>query len=136
MNDHSASHLPFDVWDPDGLLFDDEPNLFVNLDTHPIVFSVRGIAYFKPRFAHVGVAISSLTSAEDFRSAYGLWMDCELALLDVHLQARSDSERGPGVHSELYALWRGDLEGAAHIAERRARLELSSLQLVSGGSGA
>lgn len=120
MNKPSPPALPFDLCDPEGLRFDEQPQDFVDLSTNPLIFSVRGIAYFKPRFALVGVELASLISANDFNDAYERWMSHELFLLDDHLAKRS-AQKPRSEHAELYALWCGDLDRAAALAERRVR---------------
>jgi hypothetical protein len=74
MQQHAAPDIGFDLWDEDGLVFDDEPELFVHLDAQPLVFTVRGIRYFGPRFKHLGVDIAAMQSKVDFMIAFNAWM--------------------------------------------------------------
>ena len=122
--------LPFDLCDPEGLRFDERPEDFVDLSKDPLIFSIRGIAYFKPRFALVGVDLARLISATEFRDAYDRWMRHELMLLDERLATHAAANPG-GEHAELYALWCGDEDHAAALAERRVRRERLGLRVAS-----
>lgn len=55
----------------------------------PIVFTVRGIAHFAPRFKHVGVDIATLRTADDFLAARKRWDDLEEVLLQDRVRDRA-----------------------------------------------
>lgn len=115
MNSNSRPALPFKLTDPDGLLFDDEPSVFVNLHVRPIVFTERGVRYFKPRFRYICIPIENVQSPEQFEKSYRLWLDVERSLLADDAAAKAAQEKTPGHFGILKALWEGDLDQAEAI---------------------
>lgn len=134
MNDkNTTSHgLPFDLTDPDGLLFDEEPQLFVHLDASPIVFTVRGLRYFEPRFRMVGFDLASIISAEEFAAAHRTWLSLECSLLGEKIERAAAQERSPGEYSILQAIWHGGIDEAERLCKRMDRRQATALRIVAG----
>lgn len=99
--------LPFDPLDPEALAFEDEPDAFVRLDCVPIVFTVRGIRFFSPRFAAVAIEIAKVRERAQFDRAKAAWDAVEFE----HLQARIASARRPGIKSDPYNALQAVLDG-------------------------
>lgn len=117
--------LPFDVWHPDGLVFDDEPEAFILETSCGLVFTTRGIEYFGPRFKHVGRSVSAVTSRAAFDEAYGRWLDVERVLLQEKID--NGARNGSSDYGALSAIMSGDLgalEAAVNRLEHRARANL------------
>jgi hypothetical protein len=115
MKNNIRPALPFKLTDPDGLLFDEEPSVFVNLHVRPIVFTERGVNYFKPRFKYICIPLENVTSPEQFEKSYRLWLDVERSLLADDVAAKAAQEKSPGHYGILKALWEGDLDQAEAI---------------------
>lgn len=124
--------LPFNLTDPDGLLFDEEPELFVHLDASPIVFTVRGLRYFEPRFRMMGVDVASLTTREAFERIHRSWMELEFSLLGEKITQAAASERAPAEYSILHAIWHGGLDEAERLCKRMDRRQATALRIVAG----
>lgn len=107
----------FDLCDEDGLQFEQGPAAFVLLDRSPIVWTVRGIRYFQPRFAHVGVQLSSIHSRTAFEEALERWLQREWELL-THKIARRALDPDAPVHRFLLAIAEGDTALAQELANR------------------
>ena len=73
--------MTFKLTDEDGLRFDESPDLFVLLDRNPIIWTVRGRRFFKPRFEAIGVSLASVQSLESFCAAHDRWLAVERSLL-------------------------------------------------------
>jgi len=134
MTHYTSSDLPFNLTDPEGLVYDEQPDAFVNLNSHPIIFSVRGLAYFSPRFKHAGIQISSLRTRQDFDGAYDLWMQIERNLLCDIVEQRAAAGPTNNEHQILQALWSGDLDRAENIARRIDHRKRAGLRIVSGST--
>jgi hypothetical protein len=104
----------FDLWHEDGLLADEHPGLFVDLGRVPVVFTIRGIAYFSPRFRHVGVDIASITTRDQFESARWRWDQVEYQLLQERIRSRAR----PGVKADPYNALQAVLDGDSDAFER------------------
>lgn len=128
----TVTQLPFDLTDPEGLVFDEQPAEFVDLSREPIVFTVRGLTYFARRFKHVGVAIGMLRTRLDFEAAYSRWLDVEITLLTDKIDRSAAAESRAGEHSLLSAIWRGDLDCAETIAARMEHRKRAGLRVVGG----
>ncbi len=112
--------IDFDLWDEDGLLVEQKPELFVDLSQIPIIFSIRGIKYFKPRFEQIGVSLSNLKTKDEFDSAYKAWLAREWILLNDQIDAKAKGTTSANPHQVLQAVLAGDID----LAERQlARLE-------------
>lgn len=121
----NSAPFGFELWTEDGLLASEQPDLFVDLTTHPIVFTVRGIAHFAPRFKHVGVDISALRTADDFLSARRRWDEVEELLLQERVTQRAAS--GDREAKALEAVFAADMDSfERHIRalEHRKRANL------------
>lgn len=129
----SIPKLPFNLTDPEGLAYDDDPTAFVNLAADPIILSVRGIAYFRPRFKYIGIDLGMVRTGVEFHAVYERWMGAERTLLGDMIEAKSLAELAPAEHSLLQAIWTGDFEVADAITERLDRRARSKLRSVPKG---
>lgn len=126
-----SSPLAFNVWDEDGLVFDSAPELFVRLDAEPtIVFTVRGLAYFSPRFKHIGVDIAEINTREDFEKAMDRWLDVERVLLKEKVEAAARATRAPNEHQVLNAVLHGDIAAAERALARLEHQSRAGLSIV------
>ena len=132
MQQHAASDIGFDLWDEDGLVFDDEPELFVHLDTQPLVFTVRGIRYFGPRFKHLGVDIAAMQSKVDFMIAFNAWMAVERTLILEKVEREATATSAANAHQLLKAIIDGDLEAAENVVHRLEHRAMARLEVVRG----
>ena len=131
MNSPSCS-LPFDVWHEDGLLFEETPELFVDLVAKPIVFSVRGVGYFAPRFKHVGIEISALYTKEQFAAALSRWLEVEFVLLQTKVAGDAGASKSPNEHQVLQAVMDGDIDLAEKTVARLEHRKRTGMKLVGG----
>jgi hypothetical protein len=122
--------LPFDVWHPDGLVFDDQPDLFLTPNVEPLVFTVRGIGYFGPRFTTVGVEIATVQSLAQFNAAYQRWLEVERVLLQEKVAGFAAGGRSLE-HAALQAVIDGDVERFAHTVKRLEHRRRVGLKVVS-----
>lgn len=104
--------------DPETLVFDETPELFVRLDVSPIIFSIRGLKYFKPRFALIGRDISLLKTVLSFTEVYNDWTRHEYQLLLDSITAKANATHQPNEHKVLLAACMNDID-AAEIAMGR-----------------
>lgn len=130
MNNSTPGDLPFDVWHEDGLLFDERPELFVDLAASPIIFSVRGIDYFSPRFKHVGIDISGVHTREQFDCALSRWLDVEFVLLQTKIAVRASASKSPNEHQVLQAVLDGDIDLAEKTVARLEHRKRTRMKLV------
>jgi hypothetical protein len=124
------TQLDFDVWHEDGLLFEMEPDLFVHLDATPIVFTTRGIAYFSPRFKHIGQNLSSLHTRSAFESAMKRWLAVEWVMLNEKIHNRANSTSAPNSHKVLQAVMTGDIDEVERQIERLEHQARADLKIV------
>jgi hypothetical protein len=103
----------FLLTDEDGLVFDEYPSLFVRADQDPIVWTVRGLAYFAPRFRRIGVSIDRVNSPQEFATAYKTWLDLEKVL--VLERVKRASQCGSKEHQILQAILEGNTARAAYL---------------------
>jgi hypothetical protein len=122
--------IDFDVWHEDGLLFDEKPELFVNLDATPIVFTVRGIQYFQPRFRQVGLNIGSLHSRDQFELALRKWHTVEWVLLNEKIADRANASTAVNEHQVLQAILAGDIELVEKLVSRLEHRARANLKVV------
>lgn len=123
-------NLGFDVWHEDGLLIDDQPQLFVNLDVVPIVFTVRGLQYLRPRFKHVGINIASLRAREDYLSSMRTWLATEWVLLNEKVDAAASATTAANPHQVLQAILSADIDAAERSMSRLEHRRRSGLKVV------
>ncbi len=107
------------------MLFEQQPALFVDLTRQPIVFTVRGISHFSPRFRYVGVDIADVTTAELFSQAYARWLDAEQALLLQRIEERRGAEG-----DALRAILDGDADSFEAHLRRLEHRQRACLKLV------
>jgi hypothetical protein len=127
--------LAFDLCDADGLLFDEEPYLFVDLTRTPVMFTIRGIRYFSPRFRSIGLDISRIDTRERFDLALSAWMLLEFELLHARFADRARQGVLADPYNALLAVLHGDstaFERHIEALERRAR---SGLHVVPPDEG-
>lgn len=122
--------IGFDVWDEDGLLIDDQPQLFVNLDVEPIVFTVRGLQYLRPRFKHVGINIASLRTRNDFQSSMRTWLATEWVLLNEKVDAAAQTSTAANPHQVLQAILSNDIDAAERNMSRLEHRRRAGLKVV------
>jgi hypothetical protein len=130
----STPSLPFELTDPDGLLFDEEPHLFVDLNASPIVFSIRGLRYFGPRFRMLGVNVAQINTRDSFLRTHGAWLQLECSLLGEKIEYEANAERLPAEYSVLHAIWHGGLDEAERLCKRMDRRQASALRIVAGST--
>ena len=102
------------------MVFDESPALFVRTDQDPIVWSVRGLAYFAPRFKRIGISIDRVNSTGDLAAAYKAWLDLESVL--VLERVKLASQRGSKEHQILQAILDGNTSRAANLQGARPRV--------------
>lgn len=124
--------LPFDLTDEEGLIFDDQPELFVDVNASPIVFTVRGLRYFEPRFRMVGFAVAHINTCAAFNHALRAWLGLESSLLREKIASAAAAERVPGEYSILYAIWQGGLDEAERLCQLMERRQATALRIVAG----
>lgn len=83
------------IWDEESLNFERQPDLFVNREADPIVWTVRGIRHFSPRFRAVGVAIHSVQTRAELEVALRRWHHRERLLLENKVRTLSRSDGHP-----------------------------------------
>jgi len=123
-------NLNFDLHDEETFAFDDSPDEFVRLDSEPIVFSVRGIAYFGPRFKAVGYDIADISTAGQFNKAYNTWLNLEVQLLTDSIAQKAQSTHQANEHQVFLAAITGGFEEAAKAAHRLQHKSLAKLRAV------
>lgn len=99
--------------DEEGLVFDENPALFVRTDQDPIVWTVRGLAYFAPRLKRIGIHIDRVSSPQQFAAAYKAWLDLEKVL--VLERVKLASQCGSKEHQILQAILDGNTARAANL---------------------
>lgn len=127
--------IDFDLWHEDGLLFDEQPELFVRTSSVPVVFTVRGIQYFSPRFRHVGMDIAAISTRADFEAAYQSWLDTERALILEKVGSMASATHAPNEHQLLQAILNGDETLAEQVVRRLEHRARAGLRVV-GSTGA
>ena len=90
----------FTLWHPDALLVGEQPELFLCLEATPIVFTVRGLRLFRPRFALLGISLHSIRTKKDFQRAWHRWELMEEHFLVSRLSKAAQSPKSPE-HAEL-----------------------------------
>lgn len=124
--------MPFDLTHEDGLLFDEAPELFVDLQSTPIVFTIRGLRYFGVRFRHIGISLAQLKSRSDFDEAFRKWQEVEYSLLARSVAHQASEEHVPGPHGILQAIMNGQLDEAELLIARLERRQATALRIVAG----
>ncbi len=134
MQQPPTTDIGFNLWDEEGLLFDESPELFVHLDVQPLVFTVRGVRYFGPRFKHVGIDISALASKVDFMIAFNAWMDVEKSLILEKVEREAAATNAANPHQLLKAILDGDVDAAEAVVHRLEHRARARLEVVQGSS--
>lgn len=122
--------LDFDLWDEDGLLVEHQPELFVDLSPAPIIFTIKGIKYFKPRFELIGISLASLKTQDQFKSAHAAWLAHEWVLLNDHIDIQAKSSKSANPHQFLQAVLSADLDQAEKHLERLEHKKRAGLTVV------
>ena len=102
--------MTFKLTDEDGLQFDESPDLFVLLDRNPIIWTVRGRRFFKPRFEAIGISLASIQSQEAFCAAHDRWLDVERSLLLRRLELKAGRPDEFPEYAVLNAILSGEAE--------------------------
>lgn len=123
-------HLKPDLNDPDTFAFDDDPEAFVMLSVCPIVFTVRGIAHFTPRFRSVGVDIGRVTTPEHFHAAYREWTLLEADLLMASISEKASASHQASEHKVLLAALEHGMPEAMRQAEKLVHKHRANLRSV------
>ena len=115
------------IWTEESLVFEDHPALFVLADRTPLVWTVRGLRHFSPRFALLGVSIKDIRTPTEFREALHRWNKLERQLLVAKLQHNSNApnaDRPPGndrlAQRCIYAILSGDPSAESLIRDLEA----------------
>jgi hypothetical protein len=105
--------------------------LFVRLDAQPsIVFTVRGLAYFTPRFKHVGVDIAMVATPEHFEHAWDRWLAVERVMLGEKVAAAARATHSPNEHQVLEAVLHGDVDATERALSRLEHRKRAGLSIV------
>ena len=126
----AMSPITIDLLDPDILIFDEQPELFVRLDTVPVVFTVRGLRYFTPRFKMIGVNIATLRTQAQFRAALLEARTHEHALLIESFQSKANATHQANEHQVLLAALMGDIDAAEAAMDRLEHKRRAGLTVV------
>lgn len=122
--------FPLNLHDPEMFVFDAQPELFVLLDAVPLVFTIRGLRHFTPRFRMVGVDIAMLQTECQFRAALLQWTTHETRLLFESIGAKAGATHQANEHQVLLAALMGDIdaaEGAMDRLEHQRRVGLKAV---------
>lgn len=130
MQQHTTTGNDFNLWDEDGLIFDESPELFVLLDVEPIVFTVRGIRYFSPRFKQIGIDPAALVSKVDFMVAFNAWMEVERVLIFEKVEREATATTAANSYQLMHAIINGDLEAAEAVVHRLQHRNMAKLEVV------
>lgn len=122
--------LGFDLWHEDGIVFETEPELLVDLNAAPIIFTVRGISYFRPRFKHVGISIGDVHSRAQFEAAEQRWMEVEWVLLRERIGTRASARSASADEQVLQAILNQDAEEVERLVSRLEHRKRAGLKLV------
>lgn len=112
---------PFDLWHEDALLVDDHPDWFVLLDSNPIVWTVRGVRLFRPRFALFGLSLTSIRTRSEFAVAWQRWQTVELDLLMGKISNAAAAPGAPPWAQALHAVVVGDDRRATQLLMQMAQ---------------
>ncbi len=82
-----------DLWSEEAFEFLDNPDDFVRLDCNPLIWTVRGLRYFAPRFLCVGIQIQDVSTREQFGLALREWQVLERRELLARLEVESSGSR-------------------------------------------
>lgn len=122
--------ITIDLQDPDTLLFDETPDLFVLLNIDPVIFSVRGLRHFTPRFKAIGIDIASVRTEAQFRYALMTWTSHETTLLAASIESKARSTHQPNEHQVLLAAIMGDIDAAESAMDRLEHSKRACLAVV------
>lgn len=122
--------MDIDLHDEETFAFDAQPEAFVRLDASPIVFTVRGIRYFKPRFDHIGTEISTLTTEAEFRSALYQWCLVEYELLRQKIESEAGKSHQATTHHVLLAAITGNEEDLRNVLAKVSHRSRAGLKAV------
>lgn len=109
----------FELWTEEGLAFDVNPALFVRLDHDPIIWTVRGIALFGPRFKAVGLEIGRVRTAPEFEQGWEAWLRLERRLLLARVEGRAADPSEDNSYKMLKAVLDGNESLAAALLNLR-----------------
>jgi hypothetical protein len=126
----SCEELPFDLWCEDGLLMESQPALFVLLDREPIMWTVRGLAYIKPRLRNIGIPIARLRTATQFQQAWDRWLAVERQLLVDRIHSQASVRHASLEHRFLQAVLLDDADQAEKIVRLLEHRQRTGLKIV------
>ena len=125
------SSFALNLHDPEMLVFDAQPELFVLLDAVPPVFTIRGLRYFTPRFRMVGIEIATLRTECQFRAALLQWTTHETTLLFESIGAKAGATHQANEHQVLLAALMGDIDAAEAAMDRLEHQRRVGLKVVA-----
>lgn len=125
------SSINIDLNDPETLLFDEKPHCFVLLNAGKVVFTIRGLRHFTPRFKRVGIEICNLDTEPQFRAAIKAWDQLEAVLLLDSIRAKAQATHQPNEHQVLLATIMGDIDAAEAAMDRLDHQRRAGLTVVS-----
>jgi hypothetical protein len=119
-----------DLCDPELLIFDEDPGLFVLLDQTPIVFTMRGLRFFCPRLKWIGIDIGTLQTADQFKQATSALTIAEYTELKTSIEASAGATHAPNEHQVLLAALSGDIDAAEAAMARLDHSRRAGLSVV------
>lgn len=95
---------PVNYLDEEGLAFEEAPDAFVLLHRGQIVWTVRGIRHFRPRFDLIGINIADVRTVRNFRQALDRWNVMERQLLVERIESRASASGRSLTYQCLWAV--------------------------------
>lgn len=122
--------LNIDLNDPDTMAFDERPDDFVEPNSDPIVFTIRGLRHFKPRFEAIGVELARIKTRAEFDAAYHEWTKLEAVLLADRVATRAQATNRPNEYQLLHAALTGSDADIEQARRRLAHQSIAQLKAV------
>lgn len=127
-------NLGYDPYDESELqAFEDHPELFVVPKSSPLVLTMRGAAFLKPRLTIIGRDLSSITSHTDLQQYMCAWLEEEVLRFSAQIEARAHATHAPSDDKVLWAALNLDIDAAERELARLKHLRRSQLKLVHKG---
>lgn len=134
MDELSLTPEPFDLGatEAEWMCFDDHREWFVDVSRTPIVFTVRGIAFFSPQFRRFGLSISDVTTAEQFADASMQASLLQMQDCSIRLNQQAHRTHGASEYKVLDAAINGSPGDLDRELKRLQHKRTSGLQIVGG----
>jgi len=126
----------FGASEAEWMCFDDHPEWFVDVSHTPVVFSVRGIAFFSPQFRRFGVSISDVKTPEQFSEASMQASILQMQDLAIRINKIASTTYGASEHKLLNAVLHGTKEDISREARRLKHKQTAGLQAVDTATSA